>query len=61
LREQLLALKERGVSILICEQNTKFAFRISTRGYIIDKGRILYQGRVEELSENQKVKDCLAI
>lgn len=61
LRETLLALRDRGVSILICEQNTKFAFRISSRGYIIDKGRVLYQGQVEELSQSQEVKDCLAI
>jgi len=61
LRETLLALRERGVSILLCEQNTKFAFKISSRGYIIDKGRVLYQGPVEELSCSQEVKDCLAI
>ncbi|MBW1713300.1 MAG: ABC transporter ATP-binding protein [Deltaproteobacteria bacterium] len=52
---------DRGVSILLCEQNTKFAFKISSRGYIIDKGRVLYQGPVEELSQSQEVKDCLAI
>ena len=61
LYERLLSLKEKGVSILICEQNTKFAFKISSRGYILDKGRVLFQGKVEELNSNKKVKDCLAI
>ena len=31
------------------------------RGYIIDKGRILYHGTVDELNSDEKVKDCLAI
>jgi len=61
LRETLMSLRDRGVSILLCEQNTKFAFKISSRGYIIDKGRVLHQGSVEELSASEEVKDCLAI
>ena len=61
LRERLLALKNKGLSILICEQNTTFAFKLSSRGYIIDKGKILYQGTVDELNSDEKVKDCLAI
>jgi len=61
LRETLTDLRDRGVSILLCEQNTKFAFKISSRGYIIDKGRVLHQGTVEELSASKEVKDCLAI
>jgi branched-chain amino acid transport system ATP-binding protein len=61
LGERLKALKERGVSVLLCEQNTRFAFKVSSRGYVIDKGRVLHQGPVEELNVSQEVKDCLAI
>lgn len=61
LGERLIALRDRGISVLLCEQNTKFAFKISSRGYIIDKGRVLHQGPVDELADSQEVKDCLAI
>jgi len=61
LGERLMALKERGVSVLLCEQNTRFAFKVSSRGYVIDKGRVLHQGPVEELHVSQEVRDCLAI
>jgi len=61
LGERLSALKERGVSVLICEQNSRFAFHLSDRGYVIDKGRVLYQGAAKILSESKEVKDCLAI
>ena len=53
--------KGKGVSILICEQNIRFAFSISGRGYILDKGRVHHQGPVDELREDEEVKSCLAV
>lgn len=48
-------LKKRGISILISEQNVKFALGISERAYILEKGMIRYEGSIEELQENQEV------
>jgi branched-chain amino acid transport system ATP-binding protein len=49
-------LKEK-MSILLVEQNVLFAFQISDRGYVIDKGKILYQGLINDLKENREVHD----
>jgi len=45
------------ITILLVEQNAMFAFSVSDRGYVIDKGKIHYHGLIEELKENQEVKE----
>jgi branched-chain amino acid transport system ATP-binding protein len=45
------------MSILLVEQNVLFAFSVSDRGYVIDKGKILYQGSIDDLKENKEVHD----
>ena len=45
------------MSILLVEQNVLFAFCVSDRGYVIDKGKILYDGLIEELRENKDIHD----
>ncbi len=45
------------MSILLVEQNVLFAFSVSDRGYVIDKGKILYQGSVDDLKGNKEVHD----
>lgn len=54
--EQIKILRRAGLTILIAEQNVKSTLKISDRGYIIDNGRIRYQGSITELSENEKVR-----
>jgi branched-chain amino acid transport system ATP-binding protein len=56
LGEQILKLKEMGETILFSEQNVKFATMVAERAYVIDKGRIQYQGSIEELSANEEIK-----
>ena len=56
LGDQLLQLKEMGETILLSEQNIKFAIRVSGRAYVISKGEIRYQGRIKELEANEEVK-----
>jgi branched-chain amino acid transport system ATP-binding protein len=46
-----------GLTILFSEQNVKFATLTSDRAYVIDKGKIRYQGSIEELSANQEIKE----
>ena len=45
------------MSILLVEQNVLFAFSVSDRGYVIDKGKILYQGLIDDLKHNKEVHD----
>lgn len=55
--EKLLKLKEMGVTILFSEQNIRFSIAIADRAYVINKGRIEYSGTIEELSQNNEVKE----
>jgi branched-chain amino acid transport system ATP-binding protein len=41
--------RERGVSILLVEQDVGLALEIATRGYVLDTGRIIIDGPSEEL------------
>jgi len=56
LGEQILKLKNMGQTILFSEQNVKFATRIAERAYVIDRGKIQYQGSIEDLNANEKIK-----
>jgi branched-chain amino acid transport system ATP-binding protein len=56
LGKQILKIKDMGETILFSEQNVKFATTTAERAYVIDKGKIRYQGSIEELSENEEIK-----
>jgi branched-chain amino acid transport system ATP-binding protein len=48
-------IRTEGVTLLIADQNVKFARRVADRGYIMEKGYIRYSGRLEELWANADV------
>ena len=54
--EKLIMLKEMGVTILFSEQNIRFSLTIAERAYVINKGRIEYEGTIAELSRNEEIK-----
>ena len=56
LTRQIKALKTMGLTILFAEQNMHFASEISDRAYVIEKGRIRFQGTMQELAANEEVK-----
>jgi len=45
----LRALKEEGLTILLVEQNVKLALRFADRAYVLRQGRVVREGRSEEL------------
>lgn len=55
--ETIKALKSEGLSVLLAEQNMVFANQVSDRAYIIEKGRIRYQGTMEALKADSRVTD----
>lgn len=61
LGERIRKLKEAGLTVLLAEQNVKFTLTLSDYGYIIDNGRICYEGPVEELIDNEEVKKICGI
>ncbi|MGQ9824474.1 MAG: ABC transporter ATP-binding protein [Desulfotomaculales bacterium] len=56
LEEQILRLKQGGISILLAEQNIKSALKLADRCYVMDRGRIRYHGTVDELRQNEEVR-----
>lgn len=53
LGEQISLLKDEGMTILISEQNTKFALDLSDRLYILEKGEVRYEGTVDEFQKDE--------
>lgn len=54
--QMILALKAKGASILLSEQNLHFAELVSDRAYVLEKGQIRYQGSMAELAANEDVR-----
>ncbi len=54
-KNQIMRLREEKLTILLTEQNALFALDISDRAYVIDKGGIVYHGRVADLRQNQEL------
>jgi branched-chain amino acid transport system ATP-binding protein len=55
IEEQTLLLKKEGMTILLSEQNSNFALRISDRGYILEKGLVAWQGSISELKGDPSI------
>jgi branched-chain amino acid transport system ATP-binding protein len=56
LGEFIDVLKKEGVTVLLSEQNVKFALKHSDRAYIVDKGTIKYQGTIAQLDKDEEIK-----
>ncbi len=57
LGRQIRKLRDMGLTILFSEQNLQFATKISDRAYIIEKGRIQFQGTIEQLEKNSEIQE----
>lgn len=53
----ILQLKAEGLAVLLSEQNLHFAQMVADRAYIIEKGRIRYQGTMTELAADAAVRE----
>ncbi|AHL73881.1 histidinol dehydrogenase [Stutzerimonas stutzeri] len=51
----LLTLKQRGMTILLVEQNFRFASKVADRFYLVDHGRIVDSFHVSELSDRMTI------
>ncbi len=48
--------KEQGVSMLLVEQNANAAFSVSHQGYILENGKIVLEGSIDELKNNPDIQ-----
>ena len=49
-------IKAQGIPVLLSEQNLYFAALVSDRAYVIETGRIRYEGAMAELERNDEVR-----
>jgi ABC-type branched-subunit amino acid transport system ATPase component len=55
--DQLLAVKSRGIAVVMVEQNARRALELADRGYVLDMGRNAYVGTGESLLRDPKVEE----
>jgi branched-chain amino acid transport system ATP-binding protein len=52
----MVSMNKSGTSILLVEQNARLALNLAHRGYVLETGRIVLQGKGEELLHDERVK-----
>ena len=56
LSDTINVIKNEGLTVLLSEQNSKFALKHADRAYIVDNGTIKYEGSISDLAKNEDVK-----
>lgn len=55
-------LRDHGVAILLVEQNALLALKVSERAYVLDDGRIVYDGPSETLlRDRQRIRALMGL
>ena len=51
-------VNDQGISIILVEQNARMALRLSSKGYVLENGRIVLEGESQSLLANQVLQDA---
>lgn len=49
---------EYGITVLLVEQNVRLSLRVADRAYILETGRIVREGKPEELEKDPKIREA---
>ena len=49
-------LNEKGVTILVVEQNVRYALETADRGYVLENGQIVFEGISAELLQDDHIR-----
>ncbi len=52
----ILALKREGLTILLSEQNLRFAAAVADRAVVLEKGRVAWEGTMEALRGDARAR-----
>jgi acyl-CoA reductase-like NAD-dependent aldehyde dehydrogenase/ABC-type branched-subunit amino acid transport system ATPase component len=56
--DALVRIRAAGVSVLLVEQNARESLRIADRGYLLETGRIVGEGRADRLAADPAVREA---
>ncbi len=51
-------ISKTGVTVLLVEQNAKAALKLADRGYVLELGKISYEGSSEELLNSETIQEA---
>lgn len=54
--ERLHMLKDKGLTVLLVEQNTNFALELADRAYVLENGRVVLDGSGPEVAANPGIR-----
>jgi len=49
-------IRARGITVLLVEQNARLALQISDRAYVLQTGRVVFEGRSADLLDDPTVQ-----
>jgi len=55
--ELFAAMRGRGITMLLVEQNVERALSISDRAYIVDQGQIVHHGKAADLLADAEIQE----
>jgi len=61
IRDMVAELKRLGVTVLLVEQNARVALAVCDRGYIMEKGLIVFAASAKELRESPVTREKLGV
>ena len=56
-RESVTRMVEAGKTVLLVEQNVRFGLKLATQGIVMESGRVLLDGRADEVLNNPEMAD----
>jgi branched-chain amino acid transport system ATP-binding protein len=61
IREIVADVKRLGLTVLLVEQNARMALRVCDRGYVMEKGLIVFEGSSDALRESAVTREKLGV
>jgi branched-chain amino acid transport system ATP-binding protein len=56
----IVAMRKEGMSVLLVEQNVRAAVEVADRAYVLDDGKVAYEGPAAEFAKDEERVRALA-
>ena len=56
LETQMAEINQEGIAIVLVEQNARMGLRLSSRAYVFERGKIVVEGKSEDLIRKNEIK-----